>query len=373
MNRQIGATFIVAGTTIGAGMLAMPLTAAPLGFLGSIFALFLLWGLMYTSALMMVKCSLKTSPGQSIAWIAGDIFGAPYKHLLTGILILFLNALLAAYMEGGSSLLAIQLPHVSQDFLRIGFLAVFGLPLVLGTHWLDRKNRILFMGMMIIFAIMVWLLIPNVSLSHLDIKPAQTFSTWSLVLPVFFTSFGFHASIPSLIHYCGNDESKLKSIMLWGSLLPCVIYFLWLLVTEGVLPLSGPQSFSSLPNEDVGIFMAFLGGITKSPMIALLSSLFAFLAIATSFLGVGMGLFDLILERLPLPRLIVAVLTFSPAYFIGALFPEGFIEILKYAAIFLSILAVITPALILLKLKEGSPLLSFGMLIFGLIIIVLGV
>lgn len=373
MNRTIGATFIVAGTTIGAGMLAMPLSAAPLGFLGSVLGLFALWVLMYMSATLMVKCSLETSPGQSIAWIVGEVFGPLSKHALTFVLIIFLNALLAAYLEGGTSILQSYFQDVNPIFLKLLFLIVLGLPAIIGTHWIDQHNRLLFGVMLILFIVMIGFLMPHVSLQNLLPYNISQPATWAVVLPVFFTSFGFHASIPSLIQYCGNDEDQLRFVMFWGSLIPCILYLIWLMVTQGVLPMEGALSFASLNEGDIGGLANLLGRVTSSPSIHIFSTLFAFLAIATSFLGVSVGLFDLIDERLSLPRFGIGILTFAPSLIWSLISQDGFVAILKYAAIFLSLLAVVAPAFVLMKMKQGKLGLNLVMLLFGILIIILGV
>ncbi|WP_312927705.1 aromatic amino acid transport family protein, partial [Pseudescherichia sp.] len=54
-NRTFGSMFIVAGTTIGAGMLAMPLAAAGVGFGVTLALLFCLWGLMCYTALLLLE------------------------------------------------------------------------------------------------------------------------------------------------------------------------------------------------------------------------------------------------------------------------------------------------------------------------------
>ena len=373
MNRKIGATFIVAGTTIGAGMLAMPMSAAPLGFLGSVSALIFLWAVMYKSATLMVKCSLLTSPGQSIAWIAGEVFGTWPMYLLSFLLILFLSALLAAYIDGGTSILSAQFENTDKTLLKFVFLGVFAIPLVRGTHWVDRNNRFMFAIMVMLLLLVIVLLSPYIQLENLAGGHIFNQAAWSFVLPVFFTSFGFHASIPSLIQYCGNNEKELNSIMFWGSFIPCLLYILWLLVTEGVLPLNGHLSFSSTQNGDLGGFLNLLTQITRNSFINIFSKIFAFLAIATSFLGVSIGLFDLINERLKLPRLFIVILTLGPAFLWSQIFQEGLIIFLKYAAVLLSIIAVIVPVLVLLKLRRGNIALNYGMLLFGLIIIILGI
>ncbi|CAO5682816.1 MAG: Tyrosine-specific transport protein [Holosporales bacterium] len=51
-SKQTVAIFLVSGTTVGAGMLAMPLTAAGIGFLASFILLCIMWGIMYLAALV---------------------------------------------------------------------------------------------------------------------------------------------------------------------------------------------------------------------------------------------------------------------------------------------------------------------------------
>ncbi|MGL5238677.1 MAG: aromatic amino acid transport family protein, partial [Plesiomonas shigelloides] len=51
-SRVLGSVLIVAGITIGAGMLAMPLASAGIGFIPTLFMMFALWALMCYSALM---------------------------------------------------------------------------------------------------------------------------------------------------------------------------------------------------------------------------------------------------------------------------------------------------------------------------------
>jgi tyrosine-specific transport protein len=54
-NRTLGSIFIVAGTTIGAGMLAMPLAAAGVGFGVTLLLLGTLWALMCYTALLLLE------------------------------------------------------------------------------------------------------------------------------------------------------------------------------------------------------------------------------------------------------------------------------------------------------------------------------
>ena len=55
MNKTVGSTLLVAGTMIGAGMLAMPLTSAGIGLTATIFLLIGLWAVLTFTALLFVE------------------------------------------------------------------------------------------------------------------------------------------------------------------------------------------------------------------------------------------------------------------------------------------------------------------------------
>ena len=77
-------------------------------------------------------------------------------------------------------------------------------------------------------------------------------------------------------------------------------------------------------------------------------NLFSNIAVTTSFLGVGLGLFDYFCDNLKKAparrREFSAILTFVPPLFFALLYPEGFIFALGFAAICLAVLAVLLPA-----------------------------
>ena len=75
-NKTLGSALIVAGTTIGAGMLAMPITSAEMGFGYTLLLLFILWALLSYSALLFVEVYQKAERKDAgIATLAEQHFG----------------------------------------------------------------------------------------------------------------------------------------------------------------------------------------------------------------------------------------------------------------------------------------------------------
>ncbi len=151
----------------------------------------------------------------------------------------------------------------------------------------------------------------------------------------------------------GPHPRQLRWVILGGSFIPLVVYLIWQMITLGVL---SPAAFSATSSPiNVAMFIQHLNAATQNSWLFAATHIFTFLAITTSFLGVAIGLFDALAEAFNWPthtqsqRLKVSLLTFLPPLFFALFYPEGFIMALGYAAIALSILAVLMPVAIALK------------------------
>ena len=110
-NKTLGSALIIAGTSIGAGMLAMPLTSAGMGFGFTAALLFGLWLLLAYSGLLFVEVyQTAQRKDDGVATLAEKYFGMSGRVISTVSLFVLLYALSAAYMTGGGSLLANVLP-----------------------------------------------------------------------------------------------------------------------------------------------------------------------------------------------------------------------------------------------------------------------
>ena len=69
------AILLIAGTSVGAGMLALPVGMSQLGFIPSVLLMTWVWYIMYLSALLMLEVNLRFEPGTNIISMAGISFG----------------------------------------------------------------------------------------------------------------------------------------------------------------------------------------------------------------------------------------------------------------------------------------------------------
>ncbi|WKC41109.1 aromatic amino acid transport family protein [Shewanella algae] len=362
-NKTFGSMLIIAGTTIGAGMLALPLASAGLGFGVASILMLLLWGLMSYTALLMLEVHQHAPAHATLHTLAHKLLGRKGQLLASLAMMFLLYALCAAYIAGGGAQLNDKLVRYADLALppqvgAIGFALLIALVVAIGTHSVDMINRVLFALKIIALVIMLALLLPHAQGGYLLELPLQQGLVIS-ALPVIFTSFGFHGSIPSVVRYVGLDIKALKKIMIVGSALPLLVYLLWQLASQGALSQSELMASKELPK-----FINGLGQLLHNPMIGQTVSIFADLALATSFLGVSLGLFDFmgdILRRNDSAghRLQTAAITFLPPLGFALFYPQGFMAALGYASIALVILAVFLPVAMVWKqrsqpMSEGS-------------------
>ena len=66
MNKQITSILLIAGTCIGAGMIALPMTLAKLGVIPSILLMFFIWLFSYYYSLVSIELNLNSEKGLSL-------------------------------------------------------------------------------------------------------------------------------------------------------------------------------------------------------------------------------------------------------------------------------------------------------------------
>lgn len=356
-NRTLGSIFIVAGTTIGAGMLAMPIAAAGNGSTISLAMLFVLWALMCYTALLLVEVYQHESSETGIGSVAQRYLGSGGKFI-TGFSMMFLMyALTAAYVSGAGEIITSNLKSSfaieMADWMGIVIFTVIGGGVVcFGTSSVDFINRILFAAKIVFLVIILVLMMPHVEQQNLLSAPTEKVLILSAI-PVFFTSFGFHGSVPSVVKYMGGDVKKLRIIFIIGSAIPLVAYILWQIATLGSI---NPTTFIGILAENSGLngLLDAIRNVVMSERTQFIAQMFMSLALATSFLGIALGLFDFLADLFKRQdnmegRLQTGLLTFLPPLVFALFYPKGFVMALGFAAIALSILALLLPSAMAFK------------------------
>lgn len=346
-SKVFGSTLIIAGTTIGAGMLALPLASAGIGFSTSLLIMLVLWALMAYTALLMVELHQHADAKATLHTLAEQFLGKRGKWLASFAMMFLFYALCAAYIAGGGAqfgerITQIAAIEVSPAVATIVFTLIVAVVVTIGTSTVDKVNRVLFSVKLLAMALVLTFLAPNVTQSYLLSLPIEQ-GLIIAAIPVIFTSFGFHGSIPAIVNYLDGHTTSLRRAIMIGSAIPLVIYLFWQLVTLGVVSQS-----TLMDNQGLSALIRTLGEQVHQSNLAQTIGLFADLALLTSFLGVSLGLFEFLGDSLTTStrrpnRWVIGLVTFLPPMGFALFYPEGFIMALGYAAIALAVLAIFLP------------------------------
>ncbi|WP_422645886.1 tyrosine transporter TyrP [Xenorhabdus eapokensis] len=342
-------------------MLAMPLATAGVGFGTTLAMLIALWALMSYTALLLVEVYQYSKFNAGLGTVAKRYLGLG-GQVLTGFSMLFLMyALTTAYISGAGELLASSLSSWLDKPVSvsagIGIFTIIGGGVVcIGTQSVDFINRLLFSAKIVFLVIVLGVMMPHVDKINLISMPIEQGLALSAI-PVIFTSFGFHGSVPSIVTYMQGDTNKLRKIFIIGSAIPLFAYILWQLVTLGAI---SSNTFVGILAQESGLngLLKAVREIVASPKVEFAVHLFADLALATSFLGVALGLFDYLADLFKRSnhakgRLQTGLMTFAPPL-LCALYYPNFVMALTFAAVALSILALLLPCLLVWRSREEN-------------------
>ncbi len=357
MNRRvIGSILMILGTSIGAGMLALPVVTATETFSVTAIGLLVAWLIMTVGALSILEVNLWLKPGTNFISMAGATLGKVGQVVTWIVYLLLLYSLICAYLSGLSDLLQALLSsvhlHIPRWCATLLSLSVFGWVVYRGVGSIDVVNRGLMSTKLVIFVILVSLVVSHVKLSNVVVGDYQFhIGTFMVML----TSFGFATIIPSLRGYLDSHRRNLIKVVIIGSLLPLVLYLIWVLVIQGVLPRTGAQGLmtmmtSSNTNSEL---MRQISHIVSNSAYAEMAKFFISICAMTSFLGVSLCLTDFIADGIKIHKkgrsaLVVFAITYLPPLVIVLFWPGIFIHALAYAGLCCLVLLIIIPLLMLL-------------------------
>ena len=370
LNKTIGSIFILIGSAIGAGMLALPIVGAQAGFYYSSILLVLIWILMTLTALLTLEVNLAfDSYRNSFSTMARATLGRSGQIIAWIAYLFLLYATTASYIAGNTSLL----DELLRSFLHIKipaqvnaimFTIVFGSAVFLSTRAVDYFSRVLLTVKGILLVIMLAALLPYVDIQKIH---TQEYSSSYLLIaaPIFLNAFGFHFVIPSISNYCHKQVNVLRRVIIISTTIPLIIYIIWLFVAFGIIPIHGDLSFASVAEEhsSVGRFVHVLGMIVNNKYVWFGVNGFSNIAMTTSFLGVSLGLFDFLADGLKrannhFGRMQTSLLTFIPPLLFALFYKDAFIVALEYSAFFAVVLEIFLPALMVYKLRLDKKLQS---------------
>ena len=355
-SKLIGGILLVVGTTIGAGMLALPVATAQLGFWGSLFLLVSCWAVMTASAFVFLEVNLWLPPNSNLISMAGATLGRIGQTFTWIVYLFLLYSILSAYIAGGGDLFHYLLTThgiaISSATASLLFTFLFGLVVYFGIQFVDYVNRGLMFGKMGAYILLVILIFPFVSATNLASGEFKhILSPTSITVTA--VAFGCLMIIPSLRTYFGEDVKSLRKAIFIGTLIPLICYIAWDMVIMGVIPLNGTPGLnamlhSSSSNSDL---VNALTVLLQKDNVTLLAKFFTSICMATSFLSISLCLSDFLSDGLNIKKQglagngIIFSATFLPPVAVVLFYPDAFIRGLNYAGVSCFILMILLPPL----------------------------
>lgn len=331
----LSAMFLVGGTCIGGGMLALPVATGVSGFLPSIAIMLICWLAMTITALLLIEVSLWMGEGVHLISMTSRILGLPGR-LVSWFLYLFIcYASLVAYTAGGGVQVAAAIngffgTALIKEYGSVLFILTFGLVIYLGSKVVGRVNAILFTAMIAAYFALVGVAADEVKRELLEYR------RWSgslMAVPLLLTAFSFQTMVPSLTPYLKNNIKALRWAVIGGTTIALIIYAIWQCLILGIVPVEGANGLAEALTRGEPATQ-FLREHVEGPWVAQIAEFFAFFAIVTSFLGIALGLFDFLADGLKIKKqgigsLILGLLIVVPTLIFATKFERVFLVALE--------------------------------------------
>ena len=352
--KLLGCICLIAGTAIGAGMIALPITLAKSGlFLGSLLMIGT-WVICYFSALLNLELNLRAGKGLPLGALSLHYSGKKAYVAGSTSLLLLCYSLLCAYIYGGAStLISFDGSPLSFNQAACIYAGCLGLVMLCSIQKVDLLNRFFFLGKISVTGIILLVVFWYLDFANLPTMPQanRVLKDMSLAIPVVFTSFGFQVIFHTLTNYTNNDPIMLKRAFFWGSLVPLLAYIAWTTVVCSLIHSHNPVLFEKMAfsSVEVGEILQALCHISGSPIMHHLTWAIGFFAVLTSTIGVSLGLIDALKTKHPIlnNHWVAVVSALVPALGIAILVPNAFIKALSFAGMILSFMALLLPMYLL--------------------------
>jgi tyrosine-specific transport protein len=330
MGHVVGGSLLIAGTSIGVGMLAMPVATGSSGLLPAASIYIICWLFIISTALLIVEVSLSMPPDTSFISMGERLLGPVGKGIFWATyLFLFLAVMIAHIVGGGAVLLDILGTSFPSWAWTILYVVAIAAIVYLGTHAVDRINMVLISGVILSYFAFI-----AVSYEYVDTS-LLTHANWNkawIALPILFTAFTFQVILPTLMTYMKRNVRNIRLAIFIGSSIPLVVYLVWELLILGILPHQALAEAAAAGKNAVEPLKYYV----QSPTLNAIGKTFAFFAMTTSFVPLALSFFDFLADGLKMKKkgtskniLIVAI--FIVPLIVALIYPNVFLIALGYA------------------------------------------
>ena len=288
------AVFSLVGTTIGAGIFSLPYVFAKAGFFIGLIEFIILVFIVLLVQQILGEITLRTEDRKRLVGLASTYLGRLWKILVVASVLLGGVGVLLIYVIFGGKFLSIitgqDIFWSSIVFFIFWFLAVLVRPKTFG------KTE-LYISSLVIFVIII---ISLFNLKYINFSNFNGFDIKNLLWPygvILFAMTGYTV-IPKMEDLLGGEKRKLKKAIKYGTLIPAIVYLIFVFIILGV---SGK---STSPDAILGFSQAL-----NSVFVVFVGSILGLLAVAGAALSYGVYFKETLWYDLKLNKKVAWILT----------------------------------------------------------------
>jgi tyrosine-specific transport protein len=298
-DNLIGATLLVSGCCIGAGMIGLPVVSAMAGFIPTTLAMFLCYLFATGTGLLILEATLWFDQKVNLISIANFALGKFGKFLAWFLFLFLFYCLFVAYIDGGGQLTAQIVGFLFNTTISREVGIIICVPLVAlivygGTHAVSSINRIFLVGLGVSYLTLIFLGIPYVNEKQLLYT---NYVGLSSAIPILLVCFGYQNLVPTLVHYVKRNVDVMRYAIFIGNLIPFLIYTLWNFVILGILPDMDSANIVKIASES-NMVSGLLEKTSQSQAVLQAVKAFTFFGLFTPFIASTLSFVDFIKDGL---------------------------------------------------------------------------
>lgn len=383
-----GAATLVAGTMVGAGVLALPTATATVGFVPSSAGMGIAWFYMTMSGLLIAELSINRlgqsgKPGQGMLDLYEDSLGPKWAKVGSLAYFFLHYAVVVAYIaQGGVNfdgfLSSVGLSNVA-EIPGIGQ-ALFASICASGLFFASKKEVEKINNLLVVLLAAAFTGIIGVGAQTADFPSLFDMSNQHPeevvnAFPIIFLSLVYQNVVPTVVNQLEGDRRKITEAIIAGTTFPTLMFLAWNAVVLGNVQ---GQDLANI--NPVALLQASEG---DGAILGTLVSGFSSLAVVTSLIGFTYALLDAWTDIFRIPqegtdfekwKAPLFALIYLPPLALSVANPDIFYNALDYGGAFgVSTLFLVLPPFMIWSQRYGEdqaelmtkPMVPFGKISLG--------